>query len=73
MYGWIWRHLPGQGAVRALVAVGLVAAVVLLLWYAVFPWAESKIQFDQNTVEHGGAPAGTHGPAPTGTSGSGRG
>ncbi|SEG75701.1 hypothetical protein SAMN04489712_11173 [Thermomonospora echinospora] len=63
MYGWIWRRLPGQGLVKVLVAVGLVAAIVLLLWYAVFPWAESKIQFDQNTVEHGGAPA------PAGTSG----
>jgi hypothetical protein len=54
-----------------LVAVGLVAAIVLLLWYAVFPWVESKIQFDQNTVEHGGASVGTHSPSPT--PGSGRG
>lgn len=57
MYAWIWRHLPGTGPVRALIALGLVTVVVLLLWYLVFPWAESKIQFDQNTIEHGGPSA----------------
>ncbi|TNY37774.1 hypothetical protein [Thermomonospora catenispora] len=55
MYAWIWRHLPGSGPVRALIALGLAAVVVLLLWNVAFPWAESKIQFDRNTVEHGGS------------------
>ncbi|ACY95669.1 MULTISPECIES: hypothetical protein [Thermomonospora] len=65
MYGWIWRHLPGRGPVRALIAAGLVAVAVLLLWYVVFPWAESKVRFDENTVE--GGSVGTPGPAPART------
>lgn len=39
MYPWIWRHLPGPTAVRAVLAVTLLAAVVLLLFTVVFPWA----------------------------------
>jgi len=39
MYPWIWRHLPGPIPVKAMVALALVAAVVLLLFYVVFPWA----------------------------------
>lgn len=39
MYPWIWRHLPGPTAVRAVLAVALLAAVVLLLFTVVFPWA----------------------------------
>ncbi|REE97366.1 hypothetical protein [Thermomonospora umbrina] len=62
MYAWIWRNLPGEGPVRAAIAVALALAVLLLLWYAVFPWAESKVQFDRNTVEHRGDPAVTSTP-----------
>lgn len=29
MYGWLWRHLPGPAAARAL-AMAVLAAVVLL-------------------------------------------
>lgn len=39
MYPWIWRHLPGPPAVRAVIAVALVAAIALLLFTVVFPWA----------------------------------
>lgn len=53
MYVWIWRHLPGQWPVKALAALGLVAAIAALLWYVVFPWVEPKVQFDRNTVEPG--------------------
>ena len=38
MYAWLWRHLPGQPAVRVLVAVVLAAVVVVLLFTLVFPW-----------------------------------
>ncbi|MFF3437879.1 hypothetical protein [Streptosporangium sp. NPDC002721] len=50
MYGWIWRTLPGNLAVRgftALVLAGLVAAV---LWYVVFPWIEPRVSLDLATV-----------------------
>ncbi|HEX2313381.1 MAG TPA: hypothetical protein VHJ17_06615 [Thermomonospora sp.] len=63
MYAWIWRHLPGEGPVRGAIAAGLALAVLLLLWYVVFPWAESRLQFDRNTVEHrDGRPAVTSTP-----------
>jgi hypothetical protein len=51
MYAWIWRHLPGPWPVRTLLAVVLVAAVVLLLFTEVFPWAESSLPFLQVTVD----------------------
>jgi hypothetical protein len=50
MYAWIWRHLPGPLAVRSLLAVVLVAAVVLLLFTTVFPWAEQSLPFLKVTV-----------------------
>ena len=50
MYGWIWRHLPGPWPVQALQAVVLVAAVVLLLFTTVFPWAEQSLPFLKVTV-----------------------
>lgn len=55
MYAWIWRRLPGEWPVKTLVALGLALVFVALLWYVVFPWAEPQIQFDRNTVEHGGS------------------
>ena len=58
MYGFIWRHLPGDTTTRAFVAVGAALAVVAILWYLVFPWAEPKIAFDHGTVGDGSsAPA----------------
>jgi hypothetical protein len=50
MYGFIWRHLPGDFGTRIAVAVGLVAAVALILWYVAFPWVEPKINYDHGTV-----------------------
>ncbi|MGW5050857.1 hypothetical protein [Actinokineospora sp. NPDC004072] len=51
MYGWIWRHLPGPLAVRVLTAALLVAGVVALLMFVVFPWIEPKLPFNQVTTE----------------------
>ncbi|WP_436493024.1 hypothetical protein [Actinokineospora sp. HUAS TT18] len=51
MYGWIWRHLPGPTAVRAITALLLVAGVVALLMFIVFPWLEPKLPFNQVTTE----------------------
>ncbi|MPZ66001.1 MAG: hypothetical protein GEU83_10940 [Pseudonocardiaceae bacterium] len=50
MYGWIWRQLPGATAVKVVEAL-LLAAVVALLLFVVFPWAEPLLPFnDANTV-----------------------
>ena len=41
MYALIWRLLPGPRPVRIVLAAALFAAVVLLLFTVVFPWAET--------------------------------
>jgi Fe2+ transport system protein B len=55
MYGWIWRHLPGNTVVRALCALVLVLGVVFLLFQYVFPWAEPLLPFNDVTVDRGGS------------------
>jgi hypothetical protein len=51
VYGWIWRHLPGGTATRAVLALVLVLAVVALLLFVVFPWAEPRLPFNDVTVD----------------------
>jgi hypothetical protein len=50
MYAWIWRHLPGGTASRALLSLFLVLAVAALLLFVVFPWVEPKLPFNDVTV-----------------------
>jgi hypothetical protein len=53
MYGWIWRHLPGNAWVRALISLMLFLAVVYVLFQYIFPWAEPLLPFNQVTVDNG--------------------
>jgi hypothetical protein len=57
MYAALWRLLPGDRGTKLLVALGLVVALIALLWYVIFPWLEPKIQFDHGTVGSPSAPA----------------
>jgi hypothetical protein len=50
VYSWIWRHLPGGTAVRALLALVLLAAVSALLLFVVFPHVEPLLPFTEVTV-----------------------
>ena len=50
MYTWIWRHLPGPFAVRLVEVTVLLLAVVALLFFVIFPWAEQYIPFDHVTT-----------------------
>ena len=50
MYVWIWRHLPGPLALRAAQTLLLLAVVVALLLFFVFPWIEPKLWFTHVTV-----------------------
>jgi hypothetical protein len=50
LYGWIWRHLPGPVPVKALGALVLVVAVLALLFFVVFPWAEPRLPFNDVTT-----------------------
>jgi hypothetical protein len=51
MYSWIWRHLPGGTASKALFSLVLVGAVVALLLFVVFPWVEPRLPFNDVTVD----------------------
>ena len=50
MYAWIWRSLPGPLAVKLVTALLLVAAVLALLFFVVFPWAEPRLPFNDVTA-----------------------
>jgi hypothetical protein len=51
VYGWIWRHLPGPTAGKAVLALVLVLAVVALLLFVVFPYVEPRLPFNDVTVD----------------------
>lgn len=53
MYATIWSALPGPTAVRALISVLLVLAVVAVLFLWVFPWAGQHLPFLNVTVDQG--------------------
>jgi hypothetical protein len=50
VYGFIWRHLPGGTATRAVTALVLALAVVALLLFVVFPWVEPRLPYNDVTV-----------------------
>ena len=50
MYTWIWRHLPGPLALRLLQTFVLLAAVVAVLFFVVFPWVEPHLPYSDVTV-----------------------
>jgi hypothetical protein len=51
VYGWIWNHLPGPTAVRALICAVAFVAVVAVLFTWVFPWIEPRLPFTDVTVD----------------------
>ena len=50
MYPWIWRHLPGGTATKAVTALVLVLGVCTLLLFVIFPWVEPQLPFNNVTV-----------------------
>lgn len=50
MYVWIWRHLPGNLALKIGQALVLFLLVVALLMFVVFPWVEPHLPINQVTV-----------------------
>jgi hypothetical protein len=68
VYGWLWRRLPGNAAVRAAIMLVLFVAVVYVLFQWVFPRLEPLLPFGEETVQNGGAtPTGAPSPQPTGS------
>jgi hypothetical protein len=51
MYSWIWRHLPGGLPGKVIGSALLVTAVVMVLWFVVFPWAEPLLPVNDVTVQ----------------------
>ncbi|WP_169337765.1 hypothetical protein [Pseudoclavibacter soli] len=51
MYGLIWRLLPGPRAVKALEALVLLAGVLALLNWVVFPWVNEFVDTGSVTVQ----------------------
>ncbi|MFP3989180.1 hypothetical protein U9R90_17090 [Streptomyces sp. E11-3] len=51
MYGWIWRKLPGNAAIKAFISLLLILGVVYALFQYVFPWAEPLLPFNDVTVD----------------------
>lgn len=51
MYAWIWNHLPGPTAVRALIVAAALVALVAVLFTWVFPWLEPRLPFTAVTVD----------------------
>ncbi|HKA69770.1 MAG TPA: hypothetical protein VKG85_11710 [Actinomycetes bacterium] len=56
MYGWIWRHLPGNTMVKFGCAVLIVAALIYVLFVYFFPWLDPRLPFNRVTVDEGMPP-----------------
>jgi hypothetical protein len=50
MYGWIWRHLPGNTPLRLAQALLLVVGVAALLLFVIFPVVEPSLPFNNVTI-----------------------
>ena len=50
MYAWIWQKLPFGLWGKITGSIVLVAAVGVLLWYVIFPWATPLLPFDDVQV-----------------------
>jgi hypothetical protein len=62
VYVWIWRHLPGNWVARSFGCLLLLAGVVALLFFLLFPWIEPRLPFNDVTVDpgsHSSGPAAT--------------
>lgn len=51
MYASLWRVLPGPVWVKALSSAGLLAAVVALLMFVVFPFAADTFLVEGSTLD----------------------
>ncbi len=64
MYVWIWRHLPGGLPGKLVGTLALLVGVLALLFFLVFPWAETHLPFNDVTIDHSTS-ASTPSPAAT--------
>jgi hypothetical protein len=50
VYGWIWRHLPGNSMVKFGCTVLILAALLYVLFVYFFPWLDPRLPFNRVTV-----------------------
>ena len=50
MYLWIWDRLPGGRLAKALISAGLILAAAAVLWFWVFPAADTLLPFNDAQV-----------------------
>jgi hypothetical protein len=51
MYVWFWNKLPGGTPGKLAGSVVALAAVLALLFFLVFPWAEPRLPFNNVNVD----------------------
>ncbi len=51
MYVWMWRHIPGNLAVKVVLTALAVLGLLWVLFEFVFPWAEESLPFLDVSVE----------------------
>jgi hypothetical protein len=51
MYGFVWRHLPGNNWLRTAQSLVLVLGIVALLLFVIFPAVEPLLPFNNVTVK----------------------
>ncbi len=59
MYSWIWRRLPGGILGKLAGSLVLFLAVVALLFFVVFPWAEPRLPWNHVNIDGSTGPAAT--------------
>jgi len=53
MYAALWRALPGPVALKALLLVALLAAVIVVCFQWLFPLVATWLPYDETTVDTG--------------------
>ena len=51
MYGWLWRHLPGNVALKTVLALLFLLVTLWLLFEHVFPWVDPRLPFNKVAPE----------------------
>ncbi|WP_159449692.1 hypothetical protein [Demequina sp. NBRC 110057] len=48
---WLWSRIPGPTALKILLLIVVIAAVVMVLFEWVFPWISTVIPIQDPTIE----------------------
>jgi hypothetical protein len=51
MYAWLWRHLPGAVPLRIAQCLLLLAGIIAVLLFVIFPAIEPHLPFGDVTIK----------------------